>query len=63
MSETTTLTRFDPMPLGYQQGYKGRMVGEIIEEDPGFVNWMINNTDYRLDDHALNYLNLYLEGS
>jgi uncharacterized protein (DUF3820 family) len=43
----------DPMPIGK---YRGQLVGTIIEEDPSYIRWMINNTEWRLDEAALEYL-------
>ena len=25
--------------------YKGRLVGDIIEEDPGYIRWMLENAE------------------
>lgn len=29
--------------------YKGKLVGDIIEEDPGYIRWMIDNTELTRD--------------
>lgn len=36
--------------------YRGELVGTIIEDDPGYIEWMLRDTDHRLDDDALEYL-------
>ena len=43
----------DKMPIGK---YRGELVGTVIEDDPSYVRWMINNTEYRLNESALEYL-------
>jgi hypothetical protein len=47
------LSFLDPMPVGK---YRGELVGTVIEEDPGYVTWLINNTDWRLDEQTLEML-------
>jgi hypothetical protein len=34
----------------------GSLVGTVIETDPEYMDWLINNTNWRLDDQALGYL-------
>lgn len=29
--------------------YKGRLVGDIIEEDPGYIRWMVENVELTRD--------------
>jgi hypothetical protein len=41
------------MPIGK---YQGTLVGTVIEEDPSYVHWLINNTLWRLNSQALSYL-------
>ena len=50
---TQELAILDPMPVGK---YRGELVGTVIEDDPGYVRWIINNTEWRLDEQALRYL-------
>lgn len=47
------LTLFDPMPLGQ---YRGKLVGTVIESDPSYMNWFVDNTRWMLDEDALDYL-------
>lgn len=42
----------DEMPFGK---YRGDLVGTVIEEDASYISWMLNNTDFRLDDAAYAY--------
>jgi len=44
---------FDHMPFGK---YKGELIGTVIENNPGYMQWAVNSTDLRLDDSALTYL-------
>ena len=41
----------DILPLGK---YRGHMVGDIFDEDPGYLFWMINNTTVRFKEHVVN---------
>lgn len=42
------------MPFGK---YKGELVGTMIEEDPRYVDdFLLGQTDFRLDEQALEYL-------
>lgn len=43
----------DPMPIGK---YKGSLVGTVIENDPDYVRWMIEKTDWQLNEFAVRYL-------
>lgn len=43
----------DNMPLGQ---YAGELIGTLIESEPNYIHWMINNTQFRLDEEALDYL-------
>ncbi len=43
----------DEMPWGK---YEGELVGSLIEVDPEYIHWMVNNTDFRLDEGSLDYL-------
>ena len=29
--------------------YKGRRVAEIVEEDPGYIRWMVENAEFTRD--------------
>lgn len=43
----------DTMPFGK---YKGELIGTVIEEDPDYIYYFINNTDFRLDATGEKYL-------
>jgi hypothetical protein len=43
----------DPMPIGK---HKGTLVGTVIEEDPAYIRWMVDNTDWQLNESAAKYL-------
>ena len=47
------LDLLDPMPIGK---HKGILVGTVIEDDPSYIRWMINNTDWQLNESAAKYL-------
>jgi hypothetical protein len=36
--------------------YKGRGVGEVCDEDPGYIFWMINNTDCKFAEPVVEYV-------
>jgi hypothetical protein len=42
----------DLMPFGK---YREELVGTVIEEDPDYIYWAINNTSFRLDNDAQKY--------
>lgn len=43
----------DSMPFGK---HIGDLVGSVIEEDAGYIEWCLSKTDFRLDESALAYL-------
>jgi len=43
----------DTMPFGK---YKGELIRTVIEEDPDYIYWAINDTDFRLDATGEKYL-------
>lgn len=43
----------DRMPFGK---YAGVMVGTVIEDDPSYIEWALANTEFRLSEAALEYL-------
>jgi hypothetical protein len=45
----------DMMPFGK---YRGELVGTVIEGAPDYIDWAINNTDFRLDAHGKKYLKI-----
>lgn len=51
------LSILDTMPFGK---YRGDLIGTVIEEDPRYIYWAINNTDLRLDEQAMKYLKVNL---
>lgn len=48
----------DTMPFGK---YKGELIGTVIEENPDYIYWAINNTDFRLDATGEKYLEEEME--
>jgi len=42
-----------PLPFGR---YKGRLAGEIADEDPRYLFWMLNNTDVRFVSELHEYI-------
>lgn len=42
----------DEMPFGK---HKGVLVGTLIEEENSYIEWMLDNTDWTLDEEALEY--------
>lgn len=43
----------DTMPFGK---YRGELIGTIMEDDPAYMRWAVENTDIRLDKIAMDYL-------
>lgn len=43
----------DTLPFGK---HVGELVGSIIETEPRYILWMINNTDLRLNEQTQRYL-------
>lgn len=43
----------DPLPFGK---YKGRLAGEVADEDPNYLFWMLNNTDVRFVGSLQKYI-------
>lgn len=43
----------DRMPFGKCAGV---MVGTVIEDDPSYIEWALANTEFRLSEAALEYL-------
>lgn len=41
------------MPFGK---YKGKTVGEIIEEDADYMRWCVNNVNFSIDEECLDFL-------
>ena len=50
------LDLLDNMPMGK---YKDKLVGSVIEYDPMYIRWMIDNTDWQLNEAAVKYLEEY----
>lgn len=40
----------DPLPFGK---YKGRTVGEVFDEDPGYLRWMLDKTGVWFVGHVV----------
>lgn len=49
---------FDKMPFGKRAG---DIIGTVIEEDADYINWLVNNTEFRLDEQGLEYLQENME--
>jgi len=47
------LNQFDEMPFGK---YKGELIGTVIEDDPQYIYWAINQTSLRIDEPTMKYL-------
>lgn len=43
------------MPFGK---YKGKLIGDIIQEDPNYLQWCCDNLSFELDEECLNLLEL-----
>jgi hypothetical protein len=41
--------------------YKGDLLEDVIMEDPGYVEWLIENTDVTLDPKAMELLDASLD--
>ena len=41
------------MPFGK---YKGKTVGEIIEDDADYMRWCVNNLNFSIDEECLDFL-------
>jgi len=48
-----TLALLDSLPFGK---HKGEVVGTVIEEDPSYIRWMMENTDLCWEHEVLEYL-------
>ena len=46
-------TVLDRMPFGK---YKGELIGTVIEDDPKYIRWALDNTDFDLTKEAKEYL-------
>jgi uncharacterized protein (DUF3820 family) len=44
---------YDPVPFGK---YKGELVGTVIEDDPKYARWLMNDTDLEFDVESHRYL-------
>lgn len=53
MKEYKPKTFFEVMPYGKR---KGDLIGTVIEDDPSYVRWLVENTGLVLDEVALKYL-------
>ena len=42
------------MPFGK---YKGRLIGDIIQEDPSYLLWCCKNLSFELDEECLDLIN------
>lgn len=42
------------MPFGK---YKGRLIGDIIQEDPSYLLWCCENLSFELDEECLDLIN------
>lgn len=36
--------------------YKGHQLEDVIEDDPNYIKWLINNTDYSCDEETMQLL-------
>jgi uncharacterized protein (DUF3820 family) len=36
--------------------YKGRQVEDVVEDDPGYIRWLCENTETEFDDAVLEAL-------
>jgi hypothetical protein len=36
--------------------YKGQQVEDVVEDDPGYIRWLVENTDTHFDDEVLETL-------
>ena len=43
--------------------YRGQLVGTIIEQYPGYVQWLLDKTDHTLSQAALDYFEEIMGGS
>ena len=46
------------MPFGK---YKGKAIGDIIEEDPCYIRWAVNNLNFNIDEECLDFLSEQLQ--
>lgn len=46
------------MPFGK---YKGRLIGDIIQEDPSYLLWCCENLSFELDEECLDLINYSLK--
>jgi len=54
MSHYPPLKFESTMPFGK---YKGTAIAEIADKDPEYILWLVNNTDARVEDEVLEYVN------
>lgn len=48
----------DPMPFGK---YKGKTIGDIIQEDPSYLSWCVDNLSFELDDECIELMECSLD--
>lgn len=53
-------TLLDTMPFGK---YKGMSVGDMIDLDCRYVKWLLENTQFRIDNEAFIFYRNVLEGN
>lgn len=41
------------MPFGK---YQGKTIGDIIEEDPGYIKWAVNILNFSIDEECMEFL-------
>ena len=41
--------------------YKGKAIGDIIEEDPCYIRWAVNNLNFSIDEECLDFLSEQLQ--
>lgn len=46
------------MPFGK---YKGKAIGDIIEEDPCYIRWAVNNLNFSINEECLDFLSEQLQ--
>lgn len=46
------------MPFGK---YSGKTIGDIIEEDPGYIKWAVNNLNFSIDEECMDFLTEQLQ--
>lgn len=55
--EYNILHKYDILEFGK---YKNLIIEDIIQKDPQYINWLINNTKYSIDEECLELLKEYL---